>query len=392
MPRLLSLNTKILTVLSKIKLGAIRLIKTISKPASASILFNRQLGYDGRYVISTDISNPQKAFLFDTELNTTTIINNPNSYVSNFDNFGEYIAFVKNGYLWISAATEEVLESGTLRTNIGVVYRWPVDNTSSYVTYTLPTSVAVRNDAVFGIAMDQNSSYTVISSGERNGNTIGSVGVVYVYDADMNFLRRITHPNNTQFASFGGKVLLNNNNIALISASGDVNGGKVYLYDVSNGNLLHTFNNPNIYGAATEDRFGYQIALTDTHCAISATDETDGSVKGVVYVYRLSDYSLISTILNPNINEDSNFGRSLDMSNSYIYVGAPYTIISNTSVGVIYIFSLNGTLMKTINNPVAGNGDTLFGLQHIIIKNNKLLTHTNVNYNILIFSIDESLL
>jgi hypothetical protein len=402
MPRITSLSSKLLSITSKFKsLNPFKLKKIILGPTGSSSLFSRAISFDGRYALSTDINNPSRVYVFDTELNATTpiaVFYNPDSYTSSFDNFAATGILVKNGYVWVSAAAEDVVENGNLRSNIGVVYRWSLNDINNYTMYTLPSIATQRNQAGFGVAIAQNSSFTLISSSERNFNGQNNMGAVYVYDNNMNLIRRIAPVNNfidPGLIGLGRTIQLNDNNIALFGATNE----KVYLYNVSSGVLLNTFENPNAYGTPEEDRFGLNFAISNTHCVITAFDENDGIKKGVVYVYRLSDYSLISTIINPNIrmndglNDD--FARSIAITDSYIYVGAPYESNQDNTVtnkGLIYVFSLDGALVGTLNNPLkTGTSNTLFALEQIIIRDNKLITTMQSPPRSLIFDIDESL-
>lgn len=390
MPRLTSLSSKIFSITTNKSLNPFKLIKTIFKPSGASI-FSRNISYDGRYVLSTDLGNNGKAYLFDTELNTSSIVTNPDSYVSAYDDFGDGAALVKDGYIWIGSQGEEVLQNGTLFNGQGVVYRWSINDLNNYTIFNLPSIVTQRSFSTFGAAIASNSQFTLISSGERNTFGQNNMGAVYVYDNNMNFIRRIPHPNNRAGAAFGLQIKLNNNNIALISSPYDIDGGKAYLYNIETGTLLNVFNNPNLYNDATLDNFARDIALSSTHCAINAFSETDGTNTGIVYVYRLSDYGLVSTILNPNIRGGGvdDFSRSIAITDTYIYIGSPYeTNVNNSQAGVIYIYSLNGVLVKTVNNPI---NTVLMALENMFIEGDKLITNDSTG-NILIFKIDESLL
>jgi hypothetical protein len=127
--------------------------------------------------------------------------------------------------------------------------------------------------------------------------------------------------------------------------------------------LLHTLDNPNSYGTAADDNFGYSVAISGDYAIVGAPYEDDGaSFSGIAYIFNVVTGSLIYTLRNPESNKSSNFyGWSVAMSGNYAIVGAVYT---DNSSGKAYIYNVTtGALVHTLTNPNAFNtpGNDQFG-------------------------------
>ena len=119
--------------------------------------------------------------------------------------------------------------------------------------------------------------------------------------------------------------------------------------------LLHTLDNPNPYGTASDDNFGYSVAISGDYAIVGAPAEDDGvSFSGIAYIFNVVTGSLIHTLRNPESNKSSNFyGWSVAMSGNYAIVGAVYT---DNSSGKAYIYNVTtGALVHTLTNPNAYN-------------------------------------
>jgi len=113
------------------------------------------------------------------------------------------------------------------------------------------------------------------------------------------------------------------------------------------GDLYHTFDNPNNYGTSENDRFGYSVAISDSHAIVGAykEDDSDGNSSGVAYVFDLSTGNLLHTFENPNnygTSENDYFGYSVAISDSHAIVGAyAEDDADGDSSGVAYVFELS---------------------------------------------------
>ena len=165
---------------------------------------------------------------------------------------------------------------------------------------------------------------------------------------------------------FGLKIGVSNSYVAVYAEESDDGGnqsGKVYVYNHA-GTLLYTLNNPNAYGTSSGDRFGrFGIAVSDSYIAVSAMFEDPGvSNNGIVYVFNVSNGSLIWTINSPDVGTASLygsgdwFGCSISMSGDYLLIGAKSEQSSSEGMaGAAYLYriSTNQFLYK-VSNPNGG--------------------------------------
>ena len=142
---------------------------------------------------------------------------------------------------------------------------------------------------------------------------------------------------------FGYAVDLNET-YAVVGCPGEdsegTNSGRVYVYNPTTGSLVATIQNPNTYDTAIGDRFGESIALTDNYLAVGALEEDDasGTNSGVIYIFSTSDWSLETTITNPNkysTSTNDRFGYTIRATNDYLVTGLP---TENDGSGAVYIF------------------------------------------------------
>jgi len=87
-------------------------------------------------------------------------------------------------------------------------------------------------------------------------------------------IHTFTNPNSSNPDSFGSAVAIDGN-YALVGARTDDTGatdaGRAFLYDLTTGNLLRAFADPN---PAAGDNFGYSIAVKDDYVLIGAPSDT----------------------------------------------------------------------------------------------------------------------
>ena len=146
----------------------------------------------------------------------------------------------------------------------------------------------------------------------------------------------------------------------------DAESGKAYIYNVSDGSLAHTLNNPTAYSSAGGDRFGWAVDIDSDYAIVGAYQEDDpnGTTSGKAYIFNASSGSLVYTLNNPAAgaaaphgSSDDHFGYSVAIGGTHAICGAPQEYNAPSSLraeGKAYIFSLsNGSLAYTLNNPNA---------------------------------------
>lgn len=183
----------------------------------------------------------------------------------------------------------------------------------------------------------------------------------------------ITNPANNVSTVFGNSLYISNGKLFVGDSDDDGGiGGKFHAFDIANGSLLYTVENPNASGTSTGDQFGTKITASANYVVVGAPYEDRGSNTsvGVVYVFDSANGNLVHTIQSPNTFSSTFFGnRGISLNDTHICIGS---FIRNIS----YMFSLSdGSLYKTIINPDLheGSGDN-FGWDTDIDSNHMIIS------------------
>ena len=153
------------------------------------------------------------------------------------------------------------------------------------------------------------------------------------------------------------------------------NTGSAYLFS-TNGTLLTTITNPVL---SNDDKFGFAVAAVGTDRLLIGALEADvGPVNnslmdvGAAYLFSTNG-TLITTFTNPIPGEFDHFGCALTaVGANRVLIGASDAQIGGIYTGVAYLFSTNGTLLTTFNNPTPQFGD-FFGRSVTAVGADKVL-------------------
>lgn len=204
---------------------------------------------------------------------------------------------------------------------------------------------------LFGTSVAIQGNHVLI--GVSGDDTHGSVvGQAHLFDADTgNLIRTFDDPTPTFGDNFGASVALDGNR-ALIGAWGDItNGpasGQAHLFDIDGG-LIRTFDDP---AATNRDWFGFSVAIDSNHVLIGAAhDFANGDDAGQVYLFDASNGSLLHTFDDPTPSALANFGWSIDIEGNHILIGSP-----GSGVGQVFLFNTEGDLLHTFNDPTPTGG------------------------------------
>ena len=233
-----------------------------------------------------------------------------------------------------------------------------LDNPNAYAASQFDyfgTSVAISGDRAMAGAHGED-----VVGGEGSGKA-------YIFDVTTgNLLHTLDNPNAFIGAStvdvFGWKLAMSGDR-AIVSASYEddaagQNSGKAYIFDVTTGSLVHTLDNPNDFGAGSEDQFGESVAISGNYAIVGVPreDEAIGSTSGKAYIFDVTTGALVHTLDNPNAYgtpSSDYFGRSVSISGNYVIVGAyAEDDAGGSGSGKAYIFDVTtGALVKTLDNP-----------------------------------------
>jgi outer membrane protein assembly factor BamB len=118
---------------------------------------------------------------------------------------------------------------------------------------------------------------------------------------------------------------------------------------LSDGSLAYTLDNPNPVGTSTEDYFGMAVDLDDDFVIVGAPYEDDAGTNyaGKAYIFDLTDGSLVNTIDDPNAfgtTDNDRFGHAVAISDGRLLISASReddgSGTSANSSGKAYIFKL----------------------------------------------------
>ncbi len=192
---------------------------------------------------------------------------------------------------------------------------------------------------------------------------IGGFTAAYLIDRETGQpLVTVHDPNPAGGDAFGSSVAAVGGNIlvgAHLTSTGVTAAGAAYLFDGSNGALLHTFLNP---APVNFGFFGLALASIGGNVIISAhQDLVSGTQAGEAFVFNATSGALVQTIPDPGHGIDA-FGRSIAIVNGNVVIGAPEDSTTAINAGTVYVF--NGrplTLVQTILDPTPAQDDR-FGL------------------------------
>jgi len=176
----------------------------------------------------------------------------------------------------------------------------------------------------FGARVAAAANRPVVSAWYHDVGGRADVGVAYVYQPGS-ATSPLTLPNPTPEAGdeFGVSLAADADYVVVGAYQDNTyasNAGSVYVFDPSNGNLLHTINNPDREGGA---RFGSAVAVSGTKVLVGAY-QADGGV-GAAYLFDLSTWPTsgqYSKFANPTPASKDYFGSHVAFVGSNLLIGA----------------------------------------------------------------------
>ena len=228
-----------------------------------------------------------------------------------------------------------------------VSYDW----SSAALTLTLENTVN-GNNYDFGRALAVSDDYYVVSQ--------PSATQVAIFDTSGNLVQTITHPDGVSTSNFGrersvhligNKLLLSDQSAP--SSSGVNHVGKSWLFDVTDGSILHSFV-PDL--AVQGITFGQESAMSENYIAISdglSEHLLSPSETKRVSIYDVSTGSLLR-VITPNVwSANQLWNCSIDISGDRIAIGAgTREDTNNIRSGAVEVFDIStGNHVITVDNP-----------------------------------------
>ncbi len=279
------------------------------------------------------------------------IITNPTPEVQ--DEFGFSVAYDKKSIL-IGAGGDTVGSSDT-----GAVYLYD-ENGVLQMKFLNPTpTLDPETNELFGHIVSISDNNVVITA--RHDDTVGwRAGAAYIFDiisCDDNLSNKgeandsicetpvhtLTNPESPrEIFGFGVSSSISENYALIgipIAKPTEKFGGGAYLFDITKGNLLQTFQNPT---PIPNDQFGHWVSMSGNNILIGARNDDIGAKDaGAVYLFDAVTGDLVQTFQNPTPEAGDQFGFSVAMSGNNILIGAIGDDIGAKDAGAVYLFLEN---------------------------------------------------
>lgn len=201
-------------------------------------------------------------------------------------------------------------------------------------------------------------NYTLVgASGFTDANPYQ--GAAFIYGANGSSYM-LTNPVPEDYSYFGGSLEINNNHAIISTSSADTAGqngsGAARLYDLDTGNILFSFQSPNVVAG---NQFGNDVDISDNYIAIAEQyNDTGGSNSGAVHIYNTGDGSLVRTITNPSANASDYFGNNIALHDNILVAGAYRDDTAGSSSGAAYLFDVTtGAKLFTLVDPNSAAGN-----------------------------------
>ena len=289
-------------------------------------------------------TNSGKAYIFDITTGTLLhTLDNPNVYNTSVnDYFGEFVAITGN-YAIATAYGED--DAGG--TTSGAVYIYDVTTGTLLHTLVNPNAYGTSAGDGFGRPVAASGNYLIVGAYFEN-NVTGVVYIFDVTTGTL--LRTLLNPNvyGTAAGDDFGKTVAASGDYLIVGAgreddAGGNSSGAAYIFNITDGTLLQTLTNPNPYGTSLNDDFSVSVAIDGNYAVVGASSEDDagGTESGKVYIFDVTTGELVRTLDNPNAALTSAadyFGSSVSISGEYAIVGARFEDVGGSTSGAAYIF------------------------------------------------------
>lgn len=342
-------------------------INIANPTTSANAFFGNAVDISGDYMIvgayqadNSGNDDSGKAYIYDVHTgHLIRTLTNPNTFSTVTDDFFGRAVGISGNYAVVGASSED--SSGSF--SAGAAYIFNVTTGALIHTIQNPNAFGTPASDFFGRTIATHGKYSIFGVHEEDeaGGALSS-GKAYVINNETGGLvYTFDNPNafgGAQNDYFGFSVDISDN-YAIVGAyledfASSDNSGRVYVFDLSTGTLVHSIANPNAYGAVTSDYFGYSVAIDGNYFMAGARNEDDaiGNASGKAYVFDLESGALLHTLDNPTPAINDQFGDSMSISGNYGIVSAHQDNTATASGGAVYIFNLStGTLAATMLDP-----------------------------------------
>ena len=220
------------------------------------------------------------------------------------------------------------------------------------------TSVAIDGNIIVVGAPGHSRDST-----ERNENTVGDAGAVFVFERRGNNWRRTYKllASDRKFAGgLGNAVAINGNSVIAGATNQDFGedgedrmeaAGAAYIWDRLDDGKWTKAKKLVASDRTAYDKFGFSVAISGDHAIVGAngvtlkrTDENNDPNSGEAYIFSRNENGEWKEVISiiPNDRKDRDlYGNSVGISGNYAIVGSPMGNTNKGDVGVVYVYWKN---------------------------------------------------
>ena len=210
----------------------------------------------------------------------------------------------------------------------------------------------LSNLTYFGSSVAVDSSRILVGGPGYNG----SRGALYIFNSTGGFIRKIDNStsgiNLSADDRFGSSVAVSGSRIYVGARGDNSSRGALYVFNSTGGFIRKIGNSTSGINLSADDRFGSSVAVDSSRIYIGASG-ADG--EGVLYIFNSTTDEFITKIDSNtsgiNLSAGGNFGSSVAVSGSRIYVGARG---DDSNKGALYVFNSTGGFIRKIDNSTLG--------------------------------------
>lgn len=277
------------------------------------------------------------------------VFENPSSYSTQTNDYFGTSLSVHGNYAVIGAPQED--DAGG--NSAGKAYIYDIANKSLRATLNNPTMYSTSSSDYFGQSVGISSAYVVVGAPYEDYAGQGNSGAIYIFNTSGGHLRSIGNPRASSSDYFGWSVDVDGNYAIVSAYLEDLSGsdsGRAYIYDVTNGNLLYELAGSD---TSTSDHFGYSVAISGNYAIVGARyNDYVSTNSGSAYVFNVTNGSLVHTIHNPTPDTSDHFGDKVAIDGNYFAVAAPLDDTPGSNQGSVYVYdTVSGNLLYTLSNP-----------------------------------------
>jgi hypothetical protein len=225
----------------------------------------------------------------------------------------------------------------------GTAYLWDHQGGQWNQKWTLPDPRGAKDDLYsWSVAISSTTAGTYVAIGGNDNN--GKPDIVYVYKASgdtWDLEAKIPDPGNNYLDMFGDALAMSSTTLVVGASCENDFRGAAYIYQRSgtSWNLAASMSDPL---GKPYDSYGQAVAVSASTVLVSGSNTTPSGGRDVVYVYTQTSgkgWPETATISNPGATNNY-FGYSVALSGTTAVIGAPE---ATDSQGTAYVYQLSGT-------------------------------------------------